>query len=104
MIKSKELQNIISFGDEVTFEFEKISRSMMARKGVWRFAGYEFCNVDCNCCDWCKGRMKFVQNIPSTWASKSFSECFIYILPGDRFSPVVLQKLHFHLENVLFEI
>ena len=98
MIKSKELQNIISFGDEVTFEFEKISRSMMARKGVWRFAGYLNCNVDCGCCEWCKGRMKFIQD------KKSFSECLIYILPGDRFSPVVLQKLHFHLENELFEI
>ena len=98
MIKSKELQNIINIHDEVIFDFEKISKMMVERKDIWFFAGYQNCNVECESCYWCKGRMKFIQD------KKSFSECLIYILPGGRFSPVVLKKLNFHLEDELFEI
>lgn len=103
MIKSKELQNIINIRDAVVFDFEKISKSIFAsprleRKGIWFFAGYLNCSVECESCYWCKGRMKFIQD------KKSFSECLIYLLPDGRFSPVKLIKLDFHLENELFEI
>jgi len=99
MIKTKELQNIIKIGDNVKFDFGKISWKLHNRIGVWIFDGYKYCNVNCSICEWCKGRMKFHQN------EKSFIECLVYIIPGsERVSPVVLEKLDFYLENDLFEI